>query len=712
MPRVPIPQIGLQGGSGASYSAQGTPSPRTYGAEEAQQLGAAQLQLGTGMMSLARVLQDEVDDARVKESYTQAAEHAMRALSTKDGYLSKIGKDAVGQSREDTLESIGKKAKEIEDSLDNEHQRARFRAGWGQHFVAIEERVYGHEAEQMRTWTVSRSKAMSIQAANDAIDSWFSRSATPTATATARAAKARATSQALGELGVMVPEQAIPGDPADLPTKDASFERNKSLAIQQAHEVANAMGFGSDDPQRQLLVQDATKQIHAGIVERLLDRGRGTEARAYYNAIPKGELDAESATKVESALKRSDLSTSASAIADDVTTVVENQITARMAKDLGRPAFRDDVFGGDAINLARNLITKARKDGKITPEEADMALDRVMHTFNSRRQAFSDQGAMALQKVEAMHQKFPTLTLHSPTFPPALFAQLVRYGRTDDADKILKQTKDRESDPKVYKQLFDDATSGVLATLSPSQFYTRYKPGLVGAEWSHAMSMYSAATSQETKPVNLDKDDLLGLAAATKLIEDVKSGPRDAEAALRMIYFGKEVERRLRGVKNPDWDTKLRVAQDVASEGNKVTVGDLWKNHYYRWELGKDRGDNPNAWVPEAWVLGSDHSDPDGRVYVNRDVSEGVNANAFIAEFKARGLPEPRPDFVHWIEQKVDPDVTRAVIKMLESKGEPVNETTFFRQWSAMKAAKTKEDQINKESQRRRDLMLSGYDRF
>ena len=677
MPRVPLPSIGQQQSQSAPYDAPGGAPMQDIAGRTISQAGAAVSGVGMAVQSAAMVLQDQVDDAKVKEGFTQFANRASLDLTDPNGgYLNLTGKAAVGHSRAKVLGGLESRMSEIEQGLDNETQRGMFREAAAKHLIGVRERVFGHEAQEMRVWNAGQSKAMAIQATRSAIEAWMGKPTTPDAHVAAAAAQ----SLAAGEIAGQGTQESRAGQeaaaglqgPAGKDRQLAEFNLHKNTAIQQVNAQADLLGLGKDDPQRQLMVTEATTAIHSGIVESLLGRGRGTEAREYFESVPAGEVDVEVGLKIQSALRRADLTASAAKIADDVVAATEMTITAKRAQETGLQSYRDDVFGGDAINMASKLIAKARQDESITVEEADAAMDRVNHAFTMRRQAYNDQGAAAMQQVISLQGRDPTLSIKSPSFPPTLYAQLERYGRLDDAQKILRA--DRDSDPATYKKLFDYVNDGRLSKMSPSEFFNEFKPGLNGVEWNHAMSFYERANAREDKPVNLDKDDVLGLAAATGLIDDVKQGPKNAEKALQMILFGKEIERRLKGVQNPDWDTKLRVAREVTSEeSKKQTVDGGW--------FSRDQKKWPWEVDQNAWSLG-----PGGdKVFVNQSINSDANALAFMGQFRGKKLPEPTPDFVHWVALKgIKPEVTKQVIETIEATGKTVNQDSFYEMWKQL----------------------------
>jgi len=521
MPRIPLPTVSLQTGSTPGYSAPGTSPQGDVAGRQIGQLGAAMESAGTAIAAVATTLQDQVDEARTKESYTQWADASSGVLrNSHDGYLNKVGKSAVGQSREAALNQIEAKRKEYEEGLDNETQRGIFREAAARHMIGVKETVYSHEAGAMAEWNYGQAQALEQQSIDDAADAFMRK---PPAGKEEEHAVVVAGAQLRADASN--PQNQEPGQIPAPAGKGPSYETFRNTAIDQTNAKADIKGLGPDDPQRAAMVKATTTQLHATIVERLIDGDRLKEAKDYASKIPGKEIDSTVMGKINKAIegetRADDALRLSMEILDGLTTKVDNPETGpatgleAMGQELAyassRPAAQGTLNTTTMVVRAEAELKYRFREGKIDSKTYSMALANVREQHSILVAEWNGNAQKVLLEGEKFLANNPSVTsIDSPSFPRALRDRLIEFGQLDNADRIASaraKTGGRVTDSATYYQMLHDNQRGALVGMTETELFNRYYAGLSSTDWNEAQHKLEVANQKPV--VKRPKDDAL-----------------------------------------------------------------------------------------------------------------------------------------------------------------------------------------------------------
>ena len=375
MPQVPIPSVPLDASGSPGFQAPGVQRFGDPRAGQIDQFGRSLTEVGATIASIAEDMQDEVDTSSAKESYTQFADFVNEKLSNPEGgYLYSVGKDAVGARREALMKELSQRVQDQSSGLQNERQRRKFNDAAARHMIGVRDRVYGHEAEQMRIWSIGQSKAMLEQSIENAIEAYFGRPVPgheQDASDVAKAAEVRAMAS-----GTPDENAALLVLPQGQEPKRNEFEQQKSSAVEEANHLADLQGLPKDSVVRKRMVRDKLGSLHAGIVGKMVSMGRSDEALRYLGNIKSGEIDPEALTSLTLSTRKASIDDDAGAYADSVIAagVPQSQALAQIRKDVA--------------------------DKKITRQVGDEAGRRIEHHFDQRHQEKVREDADTLQRLE------------------------------------------------------------------------------------------------------------------------------------------------------------------------------------------------------------------------------------------------------------------------------------------------------------------------
>lgn len=300
--QVPLPSRDLEAGASPMLSAPGGLAMPDVAGRQVQQFGDALTDFGAGVAATATVMQDEIDTARATDAYTKWSDAASGALyHPQDGYLRTEGVNALGERRSKTLRQIEQTWRDLETGLDNEVQRGELRRAVQRHLTGLKERVYGHEAEQLRVYSIGSADAMRRQSARAAFESYADRPLDQDARVDAAAAESLAVGGEAVRGPLIVGESQDPEKPRD----EFAFQRNTAVA--QANRVADLKGWGRDDPRRAELVRETTTDIHEGVVGQLLAKGFAQQASEYVAGLDPKEVQPEKMTRLASLTREASL---------------------------------------------------------------------------------------------------------------------------------------------------------------------------------------------------------------------------------------------------------------------------------------------------------------------------------------------------------------------------------------------------------------------
>jgi hypothetical protein len=414
MPQVPLPAVGTQVGASVPFTAPGVTSAFDVAGKQIEQLGAAATETGLRVNQIAAVLQDDIDDAATKEAYTRFADYAQSVLLAPDsGYLHKIGKAAVGDSRAHVLDAIEKKRQELERSLLNENQRNQFSLRSRAHTLDVRTKVWLHEGEQMRVYNLGQTKAMRLQSVQDAANSYLlvPPDADQQAMLETAAAAQKVASTGTSERGLTVPQdpqQARIQALANAGRASATgFYRKTALA--QADEEARLRGYELGSALHKQLRLDTTTAIHEQVVNGFLASGQTERAAKYLAGTEPTEIDPIVRANLQHDVERQTFTDQAARVA--IATVGEAEAAAR---DKGYPLERMLVD-------TRQILEAKFKRGEISSRVMDKAWDDVKEVYSARQQARAGDAKVAMDQAKAFWSQNPAAEL-----PAALYNKLDR----------------------------------------------------------------------------------------------------------------------------------------------------------------------------------------------------------------------------------------------------------------------------------------------
>lgn len=591
MPRVPLPQVGLDVGGSPAYDApRFVPLPDTE-SRQTIEFGQGLTQFGMGVADAARVMQDQVDDARVTEGFTKWSETASNLLSGPNGYLRSIGQAAQGDNRKKVMDQIDTAYREIESGMKNDVQRGMFREAARKQMMGIKERVYGHEAEQVRIDAVGQADALRIQSARNAGGSWVTRALNPNASISAAAAEALATGRtdpqgpggispgAMAALrGRTAAGQAPTGQPAQAPQADNFFEMQRNTAIAQANRIADLNQWAADDPRRAEILLQTNTMIHAEVADQLVNAGKTKEAADYVSKLTTSDVAADKLDDMRGVIRRATTADTATRIASDVIGKVDATMLPRLAKQRGAAVTVSEVFGAEAYDLAWTEIDKQFKSGAIDAEQRSIALAELDATHKRRKQMWSDASAATLNEAERLLNNDKNLTIDSPAFPAKLHSQLVKYGNLANASAFVGGVRPTTT-PAAYAEVMKAVDSGELKGMSNTDLYNRFYSTLGKAEWDELQSYHAGAnTAKRSHRSVLAEGQFMKLLAVEAKINRSIEGPKGEAEELRYARFLLELQGRIDReetdgrVATDDWIRK-QVAQMSL---DKVSVADSW----------------------------------------------------------------------------------------------------------------------------------------
>jgi hypothetical protein len=592
MPKVPVPSIGLQAGSSGSYDAPGGSSIPDIGGPQITQLGQAQTGLGHSLSAAARVMQDQIDDAAVTEGYTKWADEAS---SVSQDFLQRVGKDARGYYRAKALGEIEQAWRKIEAALENDVQRGMFREAVRKHMVGIKERIYGHEAEQLRVDNIGQADAMRLQAARSAVEARMGQALSPDAKVTAAAAEALATGvppqDPQGPQGPQGPPSLRGKTYAQAKAEADEFTVQMNTAVAQANRIADLKGWTKDDPRRQNLLIDTRTAIHSGVVEQLIQKGKTQAAKDYVAKLDERQVTPKAMGEMQSLVRRAAVNEVGTNAAIGVVAKVDNLI-ADAAKKEGVEGFdASEVFGGDAYIAGIQQIDEDYAAGRLDADSRKVALAEFENVHARRRQAWSDKSREALQEAERVLNANKNLRIDSADFPAKLRNNLSKYGKLSDAEKFVGGLR-RVTTDMDYGQLMDDVDRGVLRGMSNSDLFNRYYAKMSPQHWEEAKSLHAAVNQAGKETAVKDTVFLKTIANSNGVIENAE-GPKGEEEMRRygrfLLELQKRVDREPRAPGRDVSDARVReIAGEMLAEPKfKLDVNWGTDKDVYLWELTK-----------------------------------------------------------------------------------------------------------------------------
>jgi hypothetical protein len=161
MPRVPsqfVPQVAPQDGGTPPVQATEVVPMRSFAGEQQAQMGQAMTQLGNVTWRIGQIIQDEVNEAKIKESEVQLGNYANEILRGRDGYFNTEGK--LAEDRFPEFESaLNESANKILDSLDNDMQKSMFRTLAARNLSNWKGAMADHRNRKVRDYNINSTIA-------------------------------------------------------------------------------------------------------------------------------------------------------------------------------------------------------------------------------------------------------------------------------------------------------------------------------------------------------------------------------------------------------------------------------------------------------------------------------------------------------------------------------------------------------------------------
>lgn len=161
MPRVPsefVPQVPLQDGQMPAYQAPEVVPMRSFAGEQQAEMGNAMRNTGNVVWRIGQIIQDEINEARVKEGVVQLGNGANTILKGENGYFTNEGKAADTQFGTSEM-ALNEAANNILDGLDNDAQKAVFRQVAAQHLMSWKGSMADHRNREVRKYNINTSLA-------------------------------------------------------------------------------------------------------------------------------------------------------------------------------------------------------------------------------------------------------------------------------------------------------------------------------------------------------------------------------------------------------------------------------------------------------------------------------------------------------------------------------------------------------------------------
>lgn len=147
--RIPLPSVPQQPTQSGRFGAPSVVPMQNFQPQQGAALGQAIERGGYQISRIADFQQDALDDARVTDRDNLTSDAIRKALhDPQNGYLSKIGANALDGSRQQIEEDLDQKIEEIGASLDNDVQREQWKRMAADRRLKASALMDGHEADQ------------------------------------------------------------------------------------------------------------------------------------------------------------------------------------------------------------------------------------------------------------------------------------------------------------------------------------------------------------------------------------------------------------------------------------------------------------------------------------------------------------------------------------------------------------------------------------
>lgn len=606
--------------------------------EQLQQLGGGLQSFGLASMEIAGQLRLEQDAASTKKAYTSWAEFVSQRMTGPDGYLHTVGEQAVGDDgarRAQVLSEIEDQRTAIEKTLGSEIARGMFRQAVDQRMLDVKSRIYGHEATQRRVWHIGTTRAMQLQEEREAVDAalWGEVPAV-LREAGEEVAREQNVSEGRGtgfDGGAGPMQVGAPGEEPQEPVSRPNWKAHRDTALEQADELSRLLGEPA--PARQARLAETRSNIHAQIVEGLLEANRLKEAQSFVGKLGKRDLLPDARSKIDRMLRQASEADRSLSVGiqlfNDLTPEIpeatewegfDAEGLARTLRGEGLAdvppeqlragaAWRAEVHrsmqpGGTGAGIGPDtdtMLGRAAEElerrftaGELTARELNMAMSYVRERHSILVGEEVAQARSALEDTEQFFAQNPSVKdVNSPSFPARLRDRLINSGKLADG---IRMGATRVTNPTVYRQLLVDSSQGLLDGMSEDQLFVRYYSGLNASDWNEAQSRWAQSNKREDfKPIN----SLVGLTEdieriayeAGILTEITNTGgfiPDGDDESVRFSTFKSSVQQRWNSI------NAVRAQHNQSPMSTEEMLATASRMAQAKW-LG---GDEPFAWEP------------------------------------------------------------------------------------------------------------------
>jgi len=445
---VDIPAVALSVPRTPRVDAVPTAPVQDQSGRQLAEVGVGVAQLGGGVASLMRQKQDELDTVRTREADNRAADEIRRALyDPKGGYLTKVGRSAMGNAREQTFNQLRDTLTKIEDGLDNDTQRGKFRLAVEDRLVDANLRADAHETDQRRAYGIGETKAGIDNGITDAVN-------------------------------------AI-GTPM--------FDKEAAAVMTLADELSDWMQGGPEE-KKQTRLEVSTK-LHSAVVEDLVRREQGEVASQYLKAV-KAEVLPQERPKLDVLVERGVQHEQATKLTFELTK--EARASVGYAPDATREQKVQTFLTAEHQRLMSLVAAREKLDTmfearKVNAKVRDEVRDRLREMERDAKESAADQRISYIERAQQMLRDDPALSVDR--LPDDLYVPLVALHGLDDL-VTFQETRRTPTDPQVLLQV-DNVDPNYLRSISRAEWRAALMGKLAPNAMNYAIAKWEAANDPE-----------------------------------------------------------------------------------------------------------------------------------------------------------------------------------------------------------------------
>lgn len=397
MPRIPeftIPTVDLQPQRMVAAQSPSIEPMRNFAPEQMQKLGEGISRAGQG----AIMIQNHIDDAKVRESDSLLADYTAEALANREtGYKFKIGKAALN-SYQSTIDGYNARRRDIEATLTNDVQRKMFAQQADRRTNSFLTDVNEHYVKQAKVFDSATTSARISSKQRDAVTY-------------------RDDPERLNQL--LRGQDSITSEVARL------AELNGMPTVGEGSEIY------------QDTVRSKLAEVHSSIITSYLAEDRVEDAAKYFQKLDQQkDLDPETSSKMQSVLRKRS----------------EEYISYRIADEIHKG-------GGsivDKLNAVRAYYeSKDQKD--MTPDIRRMVEQKLRQSDSDQRVAEANQGVedfTAAQEFLRKPENYRKTVDDLATWDPERWERLQKSGKIDSLVSWINNGNRFYTDPRALDELY------------------------------------------------------------------------------------------------------------------------------------------------------------------------------------------------------------------------------------------------------------------